>query len=213
MPSGSRPLTGSSSISVVRVAEQRRRRCPSRWPMPSENWPARLSRDVVQADQVDHLVAPGASGSRASARARAGGCRRERPVCTERASSSAPTSCSGAAVLAVVLAVDGDVARGRRVEAEDQPHRRRLAGAVRAEEAGHDARLDREASGRRRRASRRSPSSGSGPRSPSHRSAGSSLGSERDLTTATTLTAKYTDVAAPNTTHQTANGVSVRVSK
>ena len=38
-------------------------------------------------------------------------------------------------VLAVVAAVDGDVAARRRVEAEDQAHRRRLAGAVRPEEA------------------------------------------------------------------------------
>ena len=41
MPSGSRPLTGSSSMTVSgrRAAP---RRCPSRWPMPSENCPARL---------------------------------------------------------------------------------------------------------------------------------------------------------------------------
>src|SRR6185503_15473165 len=47
-------------------------------------------------------------------------------------------------VIAVVLAVDGHVPGGRRVEAEDQAHRRRLAGAVRPEEAGHDAGLDGE---------------------------------------------------------------------
>src|SRR6267142_2632786 len=43
-------------------------------------------------------------------------------------------------MVAVVLTVDGDVARRRRVEAEDQPHRRRLPGSVRAEKARHDAR-------------------------------------------------------------------------
>jgi hypothetical protein len=48
-------------------------------------------------------------------------------------------------MLAVVLAVDGDVAASRTVEPEDQAHRRRLARAVRAEEAGDDAGLDDEA--------------------------------------------------------------------
>jgi hypothetical protein len=47
-------------------------------------------------------------------------------------------------VVAVMLAVHGDVAGGRRVETEDEPHRRRLPGAVRAEEPRHHARLDGE---------------------------------------------------------------------
>jgi hypothetical protein len=47
-------------------------------------------------------------------------------------------------VLGVVLAVDRDVAGGRPVEAEDQAHRGRLAGPVRAEEAGDDAGSDGE---------------------------------------------------------------------
>ena len=47
-------------------------------------------------------------------------------------------------VLGVVLAVDGDVAARRSVEPEDEPHRGRLARAVRPEEAGDDAGLDRE---------------------------------------------------------------------
>src|SRR4029077_3682215 len=47
----------------------------------------------------------------------------------------------GRGVVAVVAAVDGHVAAGRRVEAEDQAHRRRLAGAVRAEAGGHAPRL------------------------------------------------------------------------
>ena len=65
-------------------------------------------------------------------------------MCTDRASSSAPTSCSGAAMIAIVLTVHRDLAGGRRVEAEDQAHRGRLAGAVGAEEPGHDAGLDGE---------------------------------------------------------------------
>jgi hypothetical protein len=47
-------------------------------------------------------------------------------------------------VVAVGLAVDGDVAGARAVEPEDQAHRRRLARAVRAEEARHDPGLDGE---------------------------------------------------------------------
>jgi hypothetical protein len=47
-------------------------------------------------------------------------------------------------VVAVVLAVDGDVAGRRPVELEDQAHRRRLPGPVRPQEAGHDPRLHHE---------------------------------------------------------------------
>ena len=47
-------------------------------------------------------------------------------------------------MVAVVLPVYGYIAGRGPIEAEDQPHRRRLAGAVRAEEAGHDAGLDGE---------------------------------------------------------------------
>src|SRR5215475_5669882 len=48
-------------------------------------------------------------------------------------------------MVAVVAAVDGDVATGGRVEPENQAHRGRLAGAVRPEEARHDARSHAEA--------------------------------------------------------------------
>ena len=53
----------------------------------------------------------------------------------------------------VAAAVDGHRAGGRPVEAEDHPHRRGLAGAVRAEEAGHPAGLDGERRCRPRRSS------------------------------------------------------------
>ena len=55
MPSGSSPFTGSSRISVD-GSPSSAVAIPSRWPMPSENWPARLLRHVVQADEVDQLV-------------------------------------------------------------------------------------------------------------------------------------------------------------
>ena len=76
---------------------------------------------------------------RGSARAPAGGWRPSGP-----GGWSAPPAARrrGAAARAGrgSAAVDRDLARGRRVEPEDHPHRRRLAGAVGAEEAGHDAR-------------------------------------------------------------------------
>ena len=103
-----------------------------------------LPRDLVQADEVDHVgdsalrdpvrlrereqmvvgVAAGVDGARLE----------ERPDLVERGG-----------MVSIVAPVDGDVAARRGVEAEDQAHRRRLAGAVRAEEARHDPRLDREA--------------------------------------------------------------------
>ncbi len=43
-----------------------------------------------------------------------------------------------------LAAGDGGGARSRGIEAEDHPHRGRLAGAVRAQEAGDDAGLDGE---------------------------------------------------------------------
>ena len=83
--------------------------------------------------------------------------------------------------LDVGAAADGDGAGGRAVEAEDQPHRGRLARAVRAEEAGHRPGLDARTSGRRPRSGRRTAWSGRvlrsrerryGARRPAHRPAG-----------------------------------------
>ena len=103
-----------------------------------------LARHLVQADQVDHLVDPSAAGCRWWRPAPAGGCGADRPVCTARASSSAPTSRSGAACSAYGRPLTVTVPRGRRVQAEDHAHRGGLAGAVRAEETGDHARPDRE---------------------------------------------------------------------
>src|SRR3954451_10023003 len=48
-------------------------------------------------------------------------------------------------VLYIRLAVDDDASGGRRIEPENQAHRRRLPGTVRAEEAGDDPGADGEA--------------------------------------------------------------------
>ena len=111
--------------------------------MPSENWPARLSRDVVQTDEVDQLVD---AASRDAVRLR----EREQMVVRRTAGVDRARLEQRAdlvqrrRMVAVVLAVHRHVAGGRRVEPEDQPHRRRLPGAVRAEEAGDDAGPHRE---------------------------------------------------------------------
>ena len=63
---------------------------------PERELSGALARDVVQTDEVDQLRRRAASGCRASAPARAGGCRPTARCAPSFASSSAPTSCSGA---------------------------------------------------------------------------------------------------------------------
>ena len=125
----------------LRVAEQRRRDAE---PLAhAERELARpLAGHLVQADEVDHLVD---AALRDAVRLREG----EQVVVGRAAGVDGPRLQQRAdlvqrrGVVAVVLAVDGDAARGRRVQAEDHPHRGRLARAVRPEEAGHDARARR----------------------------------------------------------------------
>src|SRR5436189_279131 len=105
---------------------------------------ASLARHLVQADDVDDLR---------DAALRDPVCLGEREEMVVRR----PSGVDGArleeradlvqrrGMLAIVAAVDSDVAARRRVEAEDQAHRRGLAGAVRPEEPGDDPRLYGEA--------------------------------------------------------------------
>ena len=93
-----------------------------------------LARDVVEADQVDHLVDARAAD--------AVGLGEREQVVVGRAAGVDGARLEHRADLvqrrgevAVGASVDGDRARGGRVEPEDQTHRRRLAGAVGAEEA------------------------------------------------------------------------------
>ena len=55
MPSGSRPLAGSSRITVA-GSPSSAAATPSRWPMPSEKPPTRLRATELEPDQLDHLV-------------------------------------------------------------------------------------------------------------------------------------------------------------
>jgi len=132
-------LTGSSSITVP---EQCRRD-----PEPLAHAERELSRallcNVAQADEVDQLVDTTPRDpvrlSHREQMVRGGASGVDRARFQQR-----PNFVQRSRVVAVVLAIDGDIARRRAVEPEDQAHRRRLPGAVRAEEAGDDAGLDRE---------------------------------------------------------------------
>ena len=75
MPSMSRPLTGSSNITVV-GSPSSADAIPSRWPMPSEKPPARLRATRARPTISISSLHPGATDRHASARARAGGCTR-----------------------------------------------------------------------------------------------------------------------------------------
>ena len=139
MPSRSRPLTGSSRIKTAGSASSAAA-MPRRWPIPSENEPADLWATSVRPTDASTsstrrspmpTVAPRASRW----------LRALRLLSTPWASSSAPTSASGA----------GDSMYGRPLTSaapevgrasDDHPHCRRLSGPVRTEKAGDDARPD-----------------------------------------------------------------------
>ena len=55
MPSGSRPLAGSSRMTVS-GSPSSAEAMPSRWPMPSEKPPTRLRATACEADELDDLV-------------------------------------------------------------------------------------------------------------------------------------------------------------
>jgi hypothetical protein len=108
-----------------RVSEQRRRDSE---PLahPERELPGSLLRHVVQPNQVDQLVdSPAADpvGLRQREQVVVG-----RTAGVDRASlEQGPDLMQRGGVVAVVLAVNGHVARTWGVELEDQPHRRRLA--------------------------------------------------------------------------------------
>ena len=137
MPSGSSPLDGSSRISVF-GSPSRAAAIPRRCPMPRENEPDPLVGHVLQPDEGDHLVDAAARnavrlGERDEVRVR-GPARVDRARLQDRADLP-----QGRRVIAIGLAVDRRRASRRAVEAEDHAHGRRLAGSVRAEEAGDHA--------------------------------------------------------------------------
>ena len=117
---------------------------PSRWPIPSENLPARLVANVGQSDDPEDLVDPGEGDVVGVGEVPEVGVGSPRRVKGLRVQQRADLS-QRPVELGVRLSVDERRSRSRRVEAHDHPHRRRLAGAVRPEEAGDDARDNLEA--------------------------------------------------------------------
>ena len=104
----------------------------------------RAARHAGQADEAEHLVDPGsgdvvARGERGQMRAGAA-ARMERPGLQQRADLR-----NGQRQLARTGGRRSAPRPRRGVQSEDHPHRRGLAGSVRAEEAGHHARPDVEA--------------------------------------------------------------------
>ena len=140
IPSGSRPLMGSSNITVS-GSPSRAAAIPSRWLMPSEKVPSRLAGDVGEPDEFEHLADPPAVDAVAigepSEVVGGGPATVDGLGVEQRAQGS-----EGVGQLPVRSAVDADGACGRCVQAEDHPHGGRLAGAVWTEEAGHSARPD-----------------------------------------------------------------------
>ena len=141
-PLGIEPVHRLVEQQRVRIAEERRGDAEALAHAEGELARA-LARDVVQADEVDQLVDALAADA---VRLR----EREQVVVGRPAGVHRPRLEQRAhlverrAVVAIVLAVHGHVAAGGRVEPEDEPHRRRLARAIRPEEAGDDAGLDAE---------------------------------------------------------------------
>ena len=134
MPSGSRPLIGSSNITVsgspIRAAAM-----PSRWLMPSEKVPTRLPATSLRPTRSSTSVTrrrsmPLVSASHVEV---VGGA----PAPDDGAGvQQRPHRTEGVGQLGVGLAIDPDIARGRGVQAQDHAHGGRLARPVGAEEAG-----------------------------------------------------------------------------
>ena len=120
----------------VRVPEQGRRRCrgagaspgSSRAPAGRPRWAVRLTRSSISWTRV--------RGRPIVRWARVRISRPVRPACCAEASSRTPTSRAGVGQVGEPAPVDRGGPRGGRGEADDDAHRRRLAGAVGAEEAG-----------------------------------------------------------------------------
>ena len=143
MPSGSRPLEGSSSTSTWGSPSRAAAR-PSRWRMPMLYSPARLraaaGMPVSSSSSSTRLsgIEPGVGEHPQVVAAAAAG------VEVGGLEGRADGRLRGREV-DVALAVDGRGAAGRVDETEQHPQRGGLAGAVGAEEAGDPAGLDVEA--------------------------------------------------------------------
>ncbi len=142
MPSGSRPLTGSSRTTTG-GSPSSAAAMPSRWPMPRENlptrWPATASRPTRPSTSSTRARRDAVADGEPAQVVAGGAARVQRPRVQQRADLAQRGGGVG-----VAAPVDRHAAGAGPVEAEDHPHGRGLAGAVRAEEAGDPAGLDGE---------------------------------------------------------------------
>ncbi len=143
MPSGSRPLTGSSKSRTPGSPSQRARHAEALAHAERERAGPPV-RHGGQPDEVEHFVDPGEGdvvGPGQAAQVVPGAAPGMERLGVEQRAHVAQRP----AQLAEADAVDGGGARVGHVEAQDHAHRRGLARAVRAEEAGDHARGDAEA--------------------------------------------------------------------
>ncbi len=137
------PVDGLVEHHRLRIADQRRRD-PEPLPHPERELAGPLPRNLVKTDEIDQIVDTRSGNAMCLGEREqvvvggAAGVHRSR--LEERADLVQRSR-----VVAIPLPVDRRFARGRSVEPQDQPHRRRLSGAVRSEKPGHDAWLDGEA--------------------------------------------------------------------
>ena len=138
IPSGSRPLTGSSKKQHLGIAEQRARDAEALTHAQREVAHL-LVGDRGDADELEDLVdarigdaVRGGEGAQVVARGATG----VDGLGVEQRADLV----QGIAQFGVALALDECAALGRVVEPEDDAHRGRLARAVRAEKSGDDAR-------------------------------------------------------------------------
>ena len=141
MPSGSRPLTGSSNSSTG-GSPSSAAAMPRRWCMPSEKLPDPLRRPRrVRPDRAPRR--PGGPGMPLRLR-EPEQVRARRPAVDGRPAPAARRPCRSGSSTRDRAGRPSGAVRGRAVEPEDHPHRRGLARAVRPEETGHSTRFDGE---------------------------------------------------------------------
>jgi hypothetical protein len=126
-----------------RVAEQRSRD-PEALAHPEGEPAHALVRDFAQTDEIDHLRDPPAPDARRR-RHRGQVVRRRTARVHAPGLQQRPDLVQRCRVPGVTAAADRHLAGGRRVEPDDHPHRRGLAGSIRAEEPRHDPRQHLEA--------------------------------------------------------------------
>ena len=141
-PSGSSPLTGSSSTTVLRPAQQRRGH-PQPLPHAEGEPPGPGARHLAQPGQLDHLIDPAAADPGRPRQRQQVVARRQARVHRPGVQQD-PQLGHGRGRVGVVRAVDPHRPAVRPVQPGDHPHRGGLPRPVRPQEPGHHPRLHHE---------------------------------------------------------------------